>query len=118
MLSDIMNIKEKFMNKISSYGGEMFSRYYNAAMVEFEYYDNKIWTISTLEEDIEQGYFIPEFHVIEHLITDDFNGNDDFIGESGRGFEDVSYEDAIKNLQDALDQYDDDKIEQVYKWIF
>ena len=48
-----MDMKEKFMNKISSYDGEMFSRYYNAAMVEFEYYDDKIWTISTLEEDIE-----------------------------------------------------------------
>lgn len=113
-----MNIEEKFMNKISSYDDEMFSRYYNAAMVEFGYYDDKIWTTSTLEEDIEQGYFIPEFHVIEHLITDDFVGDDDFIGESGRGFEDVSYEDAIQSLKDVLDQYDDDKIEQVYKWIF
>ena len=113
-----MSAKDKFLTKIQRYNNEMFSRYYNAAMVELEYYDDKIWTISTLEEDIEQGYFIPEFHVIEHLITDDFTGNDDFIGESGRGFEDVSYKDAIESLEDALDQYDDDKIEQVYKWVF
>ena len=113
-----MSAKDKFLAKIQRYDNEMFSRYYNAAMVELGYYDDKIWTISTLEEDIEQGYFIPEFHVIERLITDDFAGNDDFIGESVRGFEDVSYKDALASLEDALDQYDDDKIEQVYKWIF
>ena len=113
-----MNAKEKFINKIMEYDYEQFSRYYNAAMVELDYYDDKIWTISTLEEDIEQGYFNPEFHVIERLITDDFSGDKDFIAENGHGFEDITYENALESLEDALDQYDDNKIEQVYKWIF
>ena len=110
--------KTKFLNRVKEEDHETFSRYYNAAMVEFGDFDNKIWTVETLIEDIKEDMFNPEWNVTLHLIEDDYSKDNDFIGENGNGFYDLSYEEALANLVDILDNNDDDKIEEVFDWIF
>ena len=113
-----MEIIKKFKEALEGKFDDEFSHNYNSIMLELGEYENKIWTEDTLAEDVNEGMFNVEWNVTYHLIHDDVKGNKAFIGEEGYGFYDLDRDEAEEALFGTLEEYDEQKLINVFEWLF